>query len=459
MQIPEYVRRELSEVYLLMDHIAGRPDKKLEQALAASTPGGVPITLKDVCAVAWPPTDQNRAETLALVLTAKDRLSHAAWPATAYSVAFTYLSVIPHSNTSPKNLRQRISAYVRRRLARGPHGRGSVLSAPLTNAGNQDAPNGREEREEIDEATTTSTMVQFANDAFPGLDTQRERLVGTMFGLGCVLAVLLTLTCLVSWDLAIGQRLIADFKWLSTHPDVMQIDPDQPANSPCPKVQTGLDQEPPANRARTDASKGGEATGDPDEIPQGGRCARYLAGTRVLPMMERWITDQVLLAWSIDGGPFSPEKCRTFRSDPPTPEEDLKCQGYFLELQRVLVTTLNYDVLPLLLGALAATAAALREIAGKTAENELEPRYLSQAWFRILLGAFLGAVIGLLVSRGASNGLFALAKMSSGIDQTGDTVALSPAVYAFFAGFATGRIFNWLDNLLEKILPLGNPKP
>jgi hypothetical protein len=128
-------------------------------------------------------------------------------------------------------------------------------------------------------------------------------------------------------------------------------------------------------------------------------------------------------------------------------------------LQRVLVTTLNYDVLPLLLGALAATAAALREIAGKTAENELEPRYLSQAWFRILLGAFLGAVIGLLVSRGASNGLFALAKMSSGIDQTGDTVALSPAVYAFFAGFATGRIFNWLDNLLEKILPLGNPKP
>jgi hypothetical protein len=36
MQIPEYVKRELSEVYLLMDHIAGRKDKTLDAALASN---------------------------------------------------------------------------------------------------------------------------------------------------------------------------------------------------------------------------------------------------------------------------------------------------------------------------------------------------------------------------------------------------------------------------------------
>ena len=84
----------------------------------------------------------------------------------------------------------------------------------------------------------------------------------------------------------------------------------------------------------------------------------------------------------------------------------------------------------------------------------MEPRDLLQVPERILLGAFLGSVIGLLISPGASNGLFTLAGSATtdgAVQGTSDSVALSPAAYAFLAGFATGRIFQWLDNLVEKI--------
>jgi hypothetical protein len=458
MRIPEYVKRELSEVYLLMDHIAGRPDKKLDQALVAATQGGTTVTLKDVCDVAWPPTDQDRAQTLALVLTAKDRLSHTAWPATAYSVAFTYLSVIPHGEAQPSTLRQRFIARIRRGRAGVPDTRGSRVPAPPTTTDAHDVARGSEGDQQVDEVTTTSTMVQFAKDAFPGLDAKREWLGAKLVELAWVLALLLLLTCLVSWDLAIGQRLLGDYKWLSTHPEVMQIDPAQ-ANLPCTPAQIAAGQGSPANSAPVDASKDGKGANDASKIEPGSLCARFLAGLRVLPIMERWIGDQPVLAWFIDSGAFLSNDGRTDQKQPSSSEESATRQGYILELQRVLVTTLNYDVLPLFLGALAATAAALRGISRKTAGNELEPRDLLQVRSRILLGAFLGAVIGLLISPGASNGLFALAQVSTGNDQTGDTVALSPAALAFFAGFATGRIFTWLDNLLEKIFSLGNPKP
>ena len=110
--------------------------------------------------------------------------------------------------------------------------------------------------------------------------------------------------------------------------------------------------------------------------------------------------------------------------------------------------------MPLFLGGLAATAAALRSIATKIAGHELEPRDLAQVWPRVLLGAFLGAMIGLFISPGPSNGLFGLAA-----DTETSTLALTPAAFAFLAGFATGRIFHWLDNLIERIFAFANPKP
>jgi len=85
----------------------------------------------------------------------------------------------------------------------------------------------------------------------------------------------------------------------------------------------------------------------------------------------------------------------------------------------------------------------------------LEPRDLAQVWPRVLLGAFLGSMIGLFISPGPSNGFFTVAADS----EPTSTVALSPAAFAFLAGFATGRIFHWLDSLVEKIFAVAIPKP
>jgi len=65
MHIPEYVRRELSEVYLLMDHVAGQPDKSLQAALDSSCTGVLPTTLKQLCEIRWPPAPEKPAEALA----------------------------------------------------------------------------------------------------------------------------------------------------------------------------------------------------------------------------------------------------------------------------------------------------------------------------------------------------------------------------------------------------------
>jgi ABC-type Fe3+-siderophore transport system permease subunit len=409
MQIPEYVRRELSEVYLLMDHIAGQQDKSLDTALAPPGSNDDVIKLEQLCAVVWPVPDAERAKVLATVLMAKDRLSHAAYPATGLSVAFTYLS------TSPIKGAPEDASFIGKMLRSAAYPALLVLGW-LTGT--------MPEKKDTEAAhLPDSTIVKFAHDAFPGLESKRALLRRTIFRLVITLLFLLLITCSVTWDLAIGQRLLGDFKWLSQHPDVME----------------------PAAGAK------GAPNVDPTKIEPGSEQARLLARTRILPALQAWNCRQYGLAWFVGA-------CQRPPADIGTADE----QAQNMELARVLVTTLNYNVLPLLLGALAATAAAVRMIAKKVQGNELAPWDLRLVLPRVALGAFLGAVIGLLIAPAESNGLFALVganAANNGAANANDTVALSPAAYAFLAGFATNRIFQWLDNLVDRIFHFANPKP
>ena len=277
MQIPEYVKRELSEVYLLMDHIAGRKDKTLDQALAPPTTGGLPVTLEDLCGVAWPPTDQNRAKTLALVLTAKDRLSRAAYPATGYSVAFTYLSLAQYINAARGSLRQRLLAPFGRRIALDASRLSAAAPAKPSDAGAMSGGSGEDAAGGA--LPNSSAMVQFAKDAFPGLEFARESPFDKVPRLLSVLLILLAVTCFVSWDLAVGQRLLADYRWLSSNPQALLVD-EKAATGACTPEQTR----------------------EPGKIDPGSPCARSLAGLRVLPLASSWIGRQIGLPWSIHHG-------------------------------------------------------------------------------------------------------------------------------------------------------------
>jgi hypothetical protein len=470
MQIPEYVKRELSEVYLLMDHIAGHKDRSLDAALAPATATGEPISVEEICEVAWPPNKQNRAKVLALVLAAKDRLSHAAFPATAHSIAFTYFSTNAPSWNAPGYQFRRLVNWLVPGFARGQDDR---------------SPTFRPEPE-VQSATPSSIAVgpsairQFARDAFPALEAKQDWLQRAQTKLKWFLLTLLVLTCLVSWDLAVGQRLLADFRWLSNHPEAILVE--ETARTTCKQIF-------PVSAEEAGA------------LGQGSRCARLFAYQRVAPSIETWVRWQIPLRWFVAGSralnaqplPLLDFDTKAAPGSQATPDSkaapgsqatpDTKAapgsqaasdskaaldstalaelakhlirDGALLEVVRLLVTTLNYDILPLFLGALAATAAAWRSIVRKIAGNELEPRDLLLIWERVLLGAFLGSVIGLLVSPGASNGLFAV--IGAAPNETNDTVALSPAVFGFLAGFATNRVFQWLDRVVEKIFAIADP--
>lgn len=427
MQIPEYVKRELSQVYLLMDHIAGRKHKTLDEALAPPTVGGRPITLEELCGVAWPPTEQDRAKILALVLTAKDRLSCAAYPASAFSVAFTHLSVARYLDATRGSLRQLLFGSFSRRLARRANRLGSVVPTEPSDEGDPSAVGGSGDDVAGATVLNTSAMVQLAKDAFPGLEVARESPFDKLPKLFWTLVILLVVTCFVSWDLAVGQRLLADYHWLSINPQVLLRSESDEKKGQCPPI--------------VDPKVAPQAA---PKVDPGGPCARYLAGQRVVPLARNWNGRQKIVRWFIHDGAIQERSVG-----------EASYQGYVLEQTRVLVTTLNYNVLPLLLGGLAATAAAIRSIATKLAAHELEPRDLAQVRPRVLLGAFLGAMIGLFISPGPSNGLFALPASP----ETTSPLALSPAAFAFLAGFATNRIFHWLDNLIERAFAFANPKP
>lgn len=85
------------------------------------------------------------------------------------------------------------------------------------------------------------------------------------------------------------------------------------------------------------------------KVDPGGPCARYVAGQRVVPLARSWNGRQKIVRWFIHDKAIQEPSVR-----------EASYQGYVLEQTRVLVTTLNYNVLPVLLGGLAATAAAIR---------------------------------------------------------------------------------------------------
>ena len=85
--------RELAEVYLLIDHLSGRSDKRLTAAFGEGSDKSDDVTIRKICEIGWPPSgtvvEQGaQAETLLL---AKDRLNATAKPANGASIAFTVM--------------------------------------------------------------------------------------------------------------------------------------------------------------------------------------------------------------------------------------------------------------------------------------------------------------------------------------------------------------------------------
>lgn len=511
--IPDYLRRELSEVYLLMDHLADCECKSLEEALAQAQQGkATPITIEALCGIPFLPPGEapERAQRLTNVLIAKDRLAHAASPATGLSIAFTYLS------TSEEN------AWWGRRVFR------NIASAMFDGSGPPPPPPPEE----------GSSMVEFAVSAFPALKHKRQWLTLTVWRLTAILMVLLVFACIVMWDLAVGQHLasIYDASVAQLATKQSQID------AAAVKLTATIDADVARARKSLLAADNGlaavqtmaaqavqQASAVPAAAapPGGSRPAKTAADVHLAAARTALATDadtvvragklvsdgvSALLSASIPAGTVA--FCDRPRLRPRVSPADggadvvvydtadqkglcdardqisqqIKSAGAALgqwahgqwlgrylaappagvsaapevsdeQIARVFLSVMNYNILPVLLGALAATAAGLRSISCKVEGNTLLPRDLKFVWVRLTLGAFLGAVIGLFISPSGTEGLYALTGLGAAAD-TGTAsggIALSAPTFSFLAGFATERIFSWLERLIGHIFSFGNP--
>jgi hypothetical protein len=136
---------ELDEVYLLLDFIAGRPDRNVsslevelsEEVPDLANPGqtklekkklGAPEIVKRISRLRFPQSPEpQRSEDAAFVLLVKDRLCAFAYPATAQSIAFTYFVTETTSRRSRKNSRSNPSRPRPPPSERNEETRGSVV--------------------------------------------------------------------------------------------------------------------------------------------------------------------------------------------------------------------------------------------------------------------------------------------------------------------------------------------
>src|SRR5271163_1260599 len=93
--IDDLIEHEFADVYLLINHLSGRADRRIGtvELEGCPEPGKKVNLLDQVCQVRWPPDrDQPKSSAQAATLfKARDKLNELAAPATGLTIAFTML--------------------------------------------------------------------------------------------------------------------------------------------------------------------------------------------------------------------------------------------------------------------------------------------------------------------------------------------------------------------------------
>jgi hypothetical protein len=160
-------KRELNEVYLLIDFISGRPDQSLDRLTDLAGPGATahdpplspPDVISTVCQFRYPPagTPEVNARDAAFLLRVKDKLNRLASPAGAFSIAFTNMFV----------------GWRPRKDGRGEYSR-----------------------------------LEFARLAYPTLERSARRLRLMLTWLSVAAALVVVIAGWTSWHVALGQSLL-----------------------------------------------------------------------------------------------------------------------------------------------------------------------------------------------------------------------------------------------------------
>jgi hypothetical protein len=422
MQLQDFIfARELSEVYLLFDHISGQSAKTLEiigakplLQVTAQPPGSADLSwIADVCLIGWPPTGRTaieRAEQAAILLLAKDRLNGAAAPANGASIAFTLL------------------------VAGGENERNQPAGPALPGDGGWGNP-----------PPTRYTLAAFA---YPGLIRTARNFRRKMWAIIVLLAVWLLLTCVLSWNIAAGHAILSRLDALAAARAAIaaKIDaadqeearraPGRPDAGVAPAVV-----KPYCERHRLSGEDSGAGSAHQyDSVAALRLCEPATSNDLAYRVTYADLADWIeIWAWvKLLPHHFCGGDClATGEHEPPLTRNATDEQW-----ASILAEVLANAALPVFYGILGAGAAVVRNMWAKMQDSLLSPRDITLALGQLALGAVVGACIGLFVTpNGTPNGGPAL---------TG-AVSLSASALSFIAGFGVEAVFVALESLIKRV--------
>jgi hypothetical protein len=443
--------RELSEVYLLFDHISGQSTKTLQTA--GETPlakeGTAPVVgqltpnwIADVCRIGWPPTGTpvQRADQAATLLLAKDRLNAAAWPANGATIAFTILVTGGEDNATRKD----------KLLPRANKERqGAIGGTPLPGEGGWGDP-----------PPSRYTLAAFA---YPGLIHTAERFRRHIKLIIVLLAIWLLFTCALSWNIAAGHAILSRIDALAKpRADIAAkidaADQEELRRETSTAQDHVAPQSPPAaegaavmpycERHRRPAGQGAPQHQfdtiatlrlcDPADSNALAFRVSYsdLADWLAVWSWVKWLPHHVI-CWG-----------NCLASDPKI-EPPLTPNATDEQWASILAEVLANAVLPVFYGILGAGAAVVRNMWAKMEASLLSPRDVTLALGQLALGAVVGACIGLFVTPNAA---------SSGSPALTGAVSLSASALSFIAGFGVEAVFVALEGLIKRVFsPSASP--
>ena len=375
------ISSELAEVYLLLDNVSMSANKRLPQAASDDAAGG--DLIEQICQIRWPPAGQpaDRAKQAAQLLHARDQLNAAAAPATGATIAFTLL-VAGEGGIGRKN----DPAPATSLLLGGP--------APTR---------------------PPPSRVSLATMAFPNLQGEARQFRRTIPILVVGLFALFVLTSLLSWDIAVGNSVLAEWT----------------------KVKTSVAQDASATPA------GGASAQAPSQQQTAAQALRQQQNARDLAFasanLNHWLSPwELVLAAPSHAPGVCPAPC------PPEVSADVneKWAGAMLNL-------LGGAVLPVFYGMLGAGARVVRTISANIRESLLSPRHLPLAFVQLTLGAVIGGCIGLFVTPSGAP--------SSAPPGLLGSVPLSASALCFIAGFGVDGVFQALESLIGRVFNIADP--
>jgi hypothetical protein len=449
--------RELSEVYLLLDHLSGRSDKQLSDSDLAKA-FGTPLPtdwLERICLIGWPPAgeEMKRADQAATLLRAKDVLNTAARPASGATIAFTLLVSGEDNADAPSRqplLRPlgRLARCICQRASRNdPHD--SRVPRP------ESAPPRAPFRPAAPPSSWGShppSRRSLARLAYPGLVGIAHRFTWQIRSITLLLLAWLVITCSLSWNVAAGQAIFRRVDILHKNQDDLLKEITSAEANAAKQNAKEADNPPSAPANSIGILFLEDCVWNHHPAALDGELKRLMPAQQVMSCdalsRDRQVNQQDLADWLaswrwlkgisrlICRGPCLPESAD---SHPPPAAVDEQWAAIVLEV-------LASAVLPLCYGFLGAGAAVVRDLWNKMRESLLSPRDLTLALGQLALGAVIGASIGLFIAPANAQ--------TPGTNGFTGTAALTASALSFIAGFGVEGVFVAMESLIKRIFNL-----